>query len=159
MTPLEMVHLYEQLVRENGNSTYSIHRRSKYMQLHKDSFKKLKQILDEKDIPIEDFMRVQFMNKGTRPFPNQMNGTVAMTRWKEHKASEDISEIYNQQERYLASYISQDYTIEEALNFDVFYYWFRCLKMKDYPAIWKFYAKKELEKMPDLKKIIGRKYV
>ena len=157
MKALEMVQLYEQLMRENHMPHYIVHRQSKIMQRHKYSFINLKKTLDHKDISIEEFMRVQFMDKGHRPYPDQMSGKAAMDRWEQHKATENVMEVFNQQERYLASYIKQDYTIEEALNFDVFYYWFRCLKIKDYPAIWKFYAKKELEKMPDLNKLIHSK--
>ncbi len=155
MTALEMVHLYETLVRENFSKTYRIHRQSKYMQLHKNTFKRLKAVLDVDEIPIEDFMRVQFMNKGYRPYPNQMMGKDAMHRWEEHKRTENIVEMHKMQEKYLAQFVKQGYTVEEALSFDMFHYYFRCMTIKDHPKIWEFYAKKEIEKMPELTKIIN----
>jgi hypothetical protein len=126
------------------------------MKKHKATFIELKKVLDAKEIPIRDYMVVQFMNKGHRLYPNQMKGKAAMDRWEEHKRVENVREVFEQQERYLASYLKQGYTLEEALSFDVFFYWFRCIKMKGYPEIWKFYAKKELEKIPGLNKILKR---
>jgi hypothetical protein len=128
------------------------------MKKYKAVFVDLKKVLDAKEISIRDYMVVQFMSKGRRIYPNQMKGKAAMLRWEEHKRVENVRGVFEQQERYLASYLRQDYTLEEALSFDVFFYWFRCIKMEgyQYPRIWKFYAKKELEKIPGLSKILKR---
>lgn len=159
ITSLEMVDLYVNLTREYHGCVITMRHSSSYMKKYKKVFVDLKKVLDEKGIPIKDYMVVQFMSKGHRIYPNQLKGKAAMDRWEEYKRVENIREIFEQQERYLNSYLKQDYTLEEALSFDVFFYWFRCIKMKDCPRIWKFYAKRELRKIPGLDKILKKRMV
>ena len=158
MKALEMVGLYEDLRRKNGDAWFRVHRKGKTMQKHKDTFKRLKEVLDYKGIPIREFMVVQFKHKGYRPFPNQMVGDAAFKRWEEFKRLEDSKSEYYMQERYLAQYLKQDYTLEEALALPQFRYWFRCMMLDTYPTIWKFYANKELVTSPGLKDLIERGY-
>lgn len=156
MTTREILDFYVDLVRKKGQKWYKLTYKSKNIQKHKNSFKKLKEVLDYKEIPIKDYMQVQFMGKGYRPFPNQMIGDAAFKRWEEYKKVTKAKDQHYMQERYLKLYLDQGYSLEEALSFDQFFYYFRCLKLKDHPKIWKFYAKKELETMPELRDILKR---
>lgn len=158
MTALEMVSLYEDLKRKSGQKWYKIHRQGKLMQKHKDTFKRLREVLEYKKIPIREYMTVQFKNKGWRPWPHQMTGDAAFARWDEFKRSEDGKAEYHMQERYLAQYLKQDYSLEEALALPQFRYWFRCMMLKPHPKIWEFYANKELVTSPGLRDLIERGY-
>jgi hypothetical protein len=162
MTALDMVGIYETLVRRKFNAHYRVHRKSQWMQKHKDSFKRLKVLLDAKDIPFEDYMEVQFMVKGRQPMPNQFGSKAFMDRWEWHKKTDNAKAEHYQQEIYLASLIRQDYTVEEALNFDQFLWYFRIIKLKEHcpdikiDALWKYKAIQELKKSPALRKLVER---
>jgi hypothetical protein len=156
MTTREILDFYVELVRKKGQKWYKLTHRSRFIQQHRNSFKRLKEVLDHKEIPIKDYMQVQFMGKGNRPFPNQMLSEAAFKRWDEYKKITKARDQHYQQERYLKSYLNQGYTLEEALNFEQFFWYFRCLKWEHHPEIWKYYAKKELETMPELRDLLKR---
>jgi hypothetical protein len=158
MTTREMLDFYVDLVRKKGQKWYKITHKSKHFQKHKESFMRLKEVLDHKEIPIKDYIQVQFMGKGYRPYPNQLMGEAAFKRWEEYKRTENSKAEYETQERYLKRYIEQDYTLEEALEMPQFTFWFRCMKVKKPKASWKFYSKKELDKSPGLRDLIKRGY-
>ncbi|KKK91754.1 hypothetical protein LCGC14_2709750, partial [marine sediment metagenome] len=58
------------------------------------------------------------------------------------------------QEEYLKNLLESGYTLEESLQFDIFYYYFRCMKLKNYPKKWNMLSKKEIYKLPGIKEII-----
>lgn len=155
MTNLELMLIYERIVRENYNKFYKLNRFGKTFAKHKETFKKLNRILKDADIDHEDFIRVQFSNKGFKPFPNQLLGKDAMNRYLNHINTTNIKDIHYTQEQYLKDFMEVGYTIEEALALDVFYYYFRCMKLKNYPKSWNFKAKKEMDKLPGLKELIN----
>jgi hypothetical protein len=110
--------------------------------------------LKAKDIDAEDFLRVQFQTKGQRPFPNQLYSDAAITRYKTYRSTQDAKGLHQQQETYLNMFQQNGYTLEEALQFHIFYYYFRCMKVKDAPKEWKLKARREISVIPELKKII-----
>lgn len=162
MTALDMVGIYEKLTRRKFLPSFRIHRQGKSMQKYKEAMKRLRKILDAKDIDFEDYMEVQFMAKGKRPYVNQLNCKAAMDRWEWHKKTENARAEHYQQEIYLASLIRQHYTIEEALNFDQFLWYFRIIKLKEHcpdvkiDSLWKYKAIQELKKAPELRKLVER---
>ena len=113
----------------------------------------LNEKLKKKDISPDDFIRIQFSAKGYKPYPNQLLSKVAMQRYLDHISCITSEEINRTQESYLRELCEDGYTLEEALQFDIFYYYFRCSKLKDYPKNWLFLAQKEIEKTPELKNI------
>jgi hypothetical protein len=153
MNTLDLINLYERLVREKHSRFYKISRRGDAYVKHRKTFSKLNEKLKKKDISPDDFIRIQFSAKGYKPYPNQLLSKVAMQRYLDHISCITSEEINRTQESYLRELCEDGYTLEEALQFDIFYYYFRCSKLKDYPKNWLFLAQKEIEKTPELKNI------
>jgi hypothetical protein len=151
-----MIQLYEELVRKNYMHYYTLNSRSKNYPANRKAFVKLKALLETKEIDAEDFLRVQFQTKGQRPFPNQLYSKAAIDRYKRYEATRDARGLHQQQITYLKMFNGIGYTTEEALSFHCFYYYFRCLYIKDHPKEWKLKAKQEIDVIPELKDIIER---
>jgi hypothetical protein len=153
-TLIEIIQLYEELVRKNYITHYTLNSRSKNYPANRKAFVKLKSILESKNIDAEDFLRVQFQTKGQRPFPNQLHSKAAIDRYITYDTTRDVEGLHIQQETYLKMFVGIGYTVEEALQFHCFYYYFRCMYIKDHPKEWKLKAKQEIDVIPELKKII-----
>lgn len=149
-----MMALYERLTREYFLPYYVLNRNSNNYNNHKKKFKELKRMLDTMNISSEEYIKVQFSTKGNRPFPNQLTSKAAIKRYNTHTRTQNIKELLNTQESYLKNFLNIGYTLEEALQFDMFFYFFRCIKLKNHPKKWKLKAKQEINDMPELKKII-----
>ncbi len=150
----ELINLYEHLVRDNYNPHYKLNRSGKVFLKHRKTFKKLKEILSNLDIPPREFLIYQFQCKGTRPYPNQLISQVAIDRWKSKKLQYHVEEIHHIQEKYLEDLMNSGFSLEDALKLDIFYYYFRCLKLENCPKKWELLAKREVEKFPELKKYV-----
>jgi hypothetical protein len=55
---------------------------------------------------------------------------------------------------YLERFIDNGYTVEEALSIPIFYYYFRCMIVDDYPSEWDTRVRREIENTPSLKILI-----
>jgi hypothetical protein len=148
VTSLEMMHLYEGLVRASYIKFYKISKNSKRV------FKRLKIKLEEKEIDPEDFIRVQFQFRGNRPFPNQLISKFSLDRYETYNDLRDVKGLHYQQETYLERFIDNGYTVEEALSIPIFYYYFRCMIVDDYPSEWDTRVRREIENTPSLKILI-----
>jgi hypothetical protein len=150
MKVLEIMQLYQDLIRKEYVPFYKVSVKSKT------AFKKLKAKLDKKNIDIEDFVRVQFQCKGKRMFPNQLNSKYALERYVSYIELQNVEGLHNQQYIYLKRFMECGYSMEEALAIDVFYYYFRCMMIKEHPKEWKIKVDKEIQNIPYLKKIIKK---
>lgn len=148
MTSLDMMHLYEDLVRKDYIKWYKISKNSKRV------FRQLKLKLEAKEIDPDDFIRVQFQCKGNRPFPNQLLSKFAFERYHTYNELRDAEGLHYQQEVYLDIFLGNGYTLEEALSIPIFYYYFRCMLIKDHPKEWDLKVEKEIRNIPSLKELI-----
>ncbi len=152
MTTLELILLYEELVREYHMPFYKLNRMGKTFAKHKETFKKLKRILTNLDISPQEFMVAQFINKGNRPYPTQLTSKYALAIFRNYQDTNFAEALHKVQENYLKRLLSIGYTTQEALELDIFYYYFRCIKIKNSPVLWKSKASQEIKKIPGLKK-------
>ncbi len=148
MTSLEMMHLYEELVRKDYIKWYKVSKKFKRV------FKKLLIKLEEEEIDAEDFIRVQFQCKGNRPFPNQLVSKFAFERYHIYNDLRDAQGLHYQQEVYLDIFLGNGYTLEEALGIPIFYYYFRCMMIEDHPKEWDLKVEIEIRNIPSLKELI-----
>jgi hypothetical protein len=148
--------LYENLVRIKTKQYVQSTRFTKNFQRNKAIFKKLIDLLDNKEIPPREFIYAQMNLKGHRLYPNQLLSQKSMERWDIWKHSRDIGESYQMQKEYFDGYKELGYTTEEALAFDVFDYYFRALYLKKIPRLWKLYVSQELETKTGLKEFLER---
>ena len=149
-----MIHLWEDLTLESGRPKWSYRPGSPAYKRRRISFAKLKRLLEKKDIDPEDYIRVQFQCKGKRIFHNQLSGKYAMDRYEAYIKQRDVEGIHAQQETYLKMFMKNGYTLEETLQFHIFYYYFRCMKLKNHPKEWLFKVKKEIDNIPELREFI-----
>ncbi len=156
-TSLELLHYYESLVREKRKGYSNTNRNSKAFQNKKKIFKRLIDRLDDQDISPKEFVLAQFKGKGYRPYPTQLLSDKAFQRWHVWKSTFDIITLHRTQEEYLKRLKGMGYSTEEALALDIFYYYFRMLKLKDVPKVWKMFAAREIEALPGLKKFLERR--
>jgi hypothetical protein len=153
---LDLLILYEEMVRKYHIPQYKISRQSKNFINFKKTFKKLRTILINLDIPPYEYMISQFEERGNRPYPNQLISKQAINRFKNYSNSIDVKGIHEIQESYLKSFIENGYTVEEALGIDIFYYYFRCMKLKNHPKEWNTKVLQEIKRTPKLKNIVKR---
>ncbi len=142
------MHLYEELVRKDYLKFYRVSKNSKRV------FKRLKNKLELKEIDPEDFIRVQFQCKGNRPYPNQLVSKFAFERYHIYDDLRDAKALHHQQEVYLDIFIENGYTLEEALAIPIFFYYFRCMLIKDHPKEWDLLVEKEIRNIPSLEELI-----
>lgn len=156
-TSLELLHYYESLVREKRKGYSNTNRFSEAFQNKKRIFKKLIDSLEDQGIPPKEFVLAQFKGKGYRPYPTQLLSDKAFQRWRAWKFAYDIVSLHRIQEEYLRRLKVMGYSIEEALALDIFYYYFRMLKLKDVPKVWAMYAFREVEMIPGLKEFLEKR--
>jgi|GEM_PF-2093483 hypothetical protein len=151
---LDLLILYEEMVRKYHIPAYSIRRSGKSFINFKKIFKKLNKILNSLDIPPYEYMLSQFEERGNRPYPSQLISKEAINRFKNYSNLVDIEGLHKTQENYLNSFLENGYTLEEALGIDIFYYYFRCMKLKNYPKEWNTKVLQEVKRIPKLKNVI-----
>lgn len=147
-----MMNLYQELVRRDYIKWYKVS-----LTKNRTTFSKLKKILELEEIDADDFLRVQFQCKGTRPFPNQLLSKHAINRYIKYRDLQNVEGLHHQQEVYLETFMENGYTLEESLQIPIFYYYFRCMKVKDHPKEWKIKVDKEIQSIPELKNLIREK--
>jgi hypothetical protein len=152
MTVLEMMQLYEDLVRKEYIKFYKISKTTRK------TFKSLRTKLEDKKIDPDDFIRVQFQTRGKRMFPSQLLSKGALERYEEYIELQDVLGLHRQQETYLDRFMEIGYTKEEALSIPIFYYYFRCMSMEDYPKEWEHKVEQEIKNIPLIKIIMGRRW-
>jgi len=156
MTVLEMLHFYEELVREHEPSSkyfrYKIG--SNNFNQAKNAFKRLKIMLNDHNIQPKDFIRSQFYFRGGKLYPNYLPTKTALNKYK-RRGIKDIMKGYHQQQvEYLESLIEVGYSREEALSFDVFNYYFRYLNADYFPKKWFPKVKREIKIIPGLEQFL-----
>ncbi len=156
VTSLELIFFYEGLVREKKKEFASAGRFGKAFQKKKEIFKKLIDILSDKDIPPKEFILAQFETKGYRPYPSQLLTKKAFQRWREWRDTYIAKELHRVQESYLERLKAIGYSEEEALTLDMFCYYFRRLKLKKVSKAWDMYADREIEITPGLKRLLEK---